>query len=161
MRQVTFVTALLLAVLPPGGVRAQGGAGADPGQPAPAGGQPEQARKEPSPGEKYRARFPQPVEAGRLIGLEVVDEAENVIGHVRDVVRMRDGRVQVVFDYLSFLWREGEHVPVPLEAVALVGRQLAILDMPREVIEKRPTWYGVGGSSVPRDERIAVALTKR
>ena len=161
MRQATIVTALLLAVLLPGGARAQGGAGADPGQPAQADGQAEQARKEPSLQEKYRARFPQPVEAGRLIGLEVTDADENVIGHVRDVVRLGDGTVQIVFDYLSFLWREGELVPVPLEAVALVGRQLAILDMPREVIEKRPTWYGVGGSSVPRDERIAVALTKR
>ena len=162
MRRAVIIAAALFCTLPSARAMAQGGAGAGPGQPAQADGQPPPAEKrEPSPEEKYRARFPQPVEVGRLLGLEVTDTEENVIGHVRDVVRMQDGSIQIVFDYLSFLWREGEHVPVPLEAVGVVGNQLVILDMPREVIDKRPSWYGLGGSPLPPEEKIAVALTKR
>ena len=153
MRPAPIVIALVLGALPLlGGADARAAAG--PGQ------EPVE-RREPTLEEKYRARSPQPVDVGRLRCLEVVDEGDHVVARVRDVVRMQDGTVHVVFDYLSFLCREGEHVPVPLEAVALAGRQLAILDMPREVIEKRMTWYGLGGSSLPPGEKVAVAITKR
>jgi hypothetical protein len=165
MRSPTIAAAALaLGALPLlGGMEAQAAAGSGQ-EPPPQAARPAPAeRKEPTLAleERYRARLPQPIEAGRLLGLEVVDEGNHVVGKVRDVIRMRDGTVQVVFDYLSFLWREGEHVPVPIEAVALAGQRLAILDMPREVVEKRMTWYGIGGASLPPGEKVAIAMIKR
>lgn len=134
---------------------------AAPAPPPTAGAEPPPAAaREPTVAEKYRARMPQAVEVARLIGLDVIDAEENAIGRVRDVVRMDDGGLHIVFDYLSFFGYGGRLVPLPIEAVAVVGQRLAVMEMPIGVIAKTKTWYGVGGASLGPGEKVAVALTK-
>lgn len=129
-------------------------------QPAPSADAQPAEKKEPTPEEKYRARMPQEVEVARLIGLDVIDDEEQVLGSVRDIVRMDDGGLHVVFDYLSFFGYGGRLVPLPIEMVAVVGQRLAVMEVPIGVIAKTKTWYGLGGSSLGPEEKVAVALTK-
>jgi hypothetical protein len=51
-------------------------------------------------------------------------------------------------------------VAVPIEAVAILGRQLASLDMMPEEYAAAPTWTG-GGELIAADEKILIGLTRR
>ena len=52
-------------------------------------------------------------------------------------------------------------VPVPIETVAILGRQLAALDMtPREFVAAR-TWSATDGQPIPPNETIRIAITRR
>ena len=52
-------------------------------------------------------------------------------------------------------------VPVPIELVAMLGRQVAALDMDREAFEKAPTWYGQNSEPIGPNEIIRIAITRR
>lgn len=106
-------------------------------------------------------RFPQPVRAGDLIGLPVLDYFDRTIGRVRLVERTSQGKIRLVVPYgRYFSWRRRQ-VPVPIERVAIAGRQLAALDMSWEEFDSAPTWTGAGAQAIPADEKIRIALYKR
>ena len=70
-------------------------------------------------------RFPQPARVGDLIGLPVLDDDDRTIGHIKHVVRTQAGKLQLIVTYGGFLgWRQ-RLVAVPIEVVAIAGRQLA------------------------------------
>jgi hypothetical protein len=116
---------------------------------------------EPSPEERMRRRHPQPVKVGDLIGLPVLDWSDSTIGFVRRVVRTPDGKIQLVVNHGRVLGWGGRLVPVPIEAVAILGRQIAALDMTREQFGTAPAWSDANGRDIPPGEMIQIAITRR
>src|SRR5215472_19106732 len=84
---------------------------------------------------RFQRRFPQPVRAGDLVGLPVLDDNDLTLGHVREVVRSPQGKIRLIVSYGDWLggWLNwgGRQVAVPLEAVGIFGRQIAAMDMTR------------------------------
>jgi hypothetical protein len=114
-----------------------------------------------SPEEKMRRRFPQPVKVGDLIGLPMLDWDDVTIGHVRHVVRTPQGKIQLIVTYGGWLGWGQRLVPVPIEVVAILARQLAALDMPRAEFDKAPTWSDSQTVPIPPNEMIQIAITRR
>ena len=138
---------------------------AAPPQAAPHPVMPEGGNKEPTPEERMNSRFPQPVKVGDLIGLPVLDDYDVTIGHVRNVVRTPQGKIELVVTYGG--WPTGwfdwgaRPVPVPIEAVAILGRQIAALDMPPKEFAAARTWSSADGQPIPPNETIRIAITRR
>ena len=124
--------------------------------PAPAG-----AAAAETPEEKMRRRFPQRVRVGDLIGLRVLDDNDATIGIVRHVARAPTGNTVLIVAHTGVLGWGGRLIAVPIEVVAIFGRQLASLDMKPEEYAAAPTWSGSAGQMLAADEIIRVALTRR
>jgi hypothetical protein len=129
-----------------------------------------QAEKEPSPEEKMNRRFPQPVRVGDLIGLPVLDWRDSTIGYIRQVVRTPGGKIQLIVPYGKWLgWASyggpfdwgRRPVAVPIETVAILGRQVAALDMPREDFDAAPTYVASQAMPLPPSDTIRIAITRR
>jgi hypothetical protein len=117
---------------------------------------------EPSPEDKMEARFPQPVRVGFLIGLPLLDGGDNTIGYIRDVVRTADGKIQLIVGVGGwFGYFAKRDVAVPLETVAILARQVDVLDRSREQVESAPTWDPSKGTPVDRNETIRIAIARR
>jgi hypothetical protein len=110
-------------------------------------------------------RWPQPVRAGDLIGLPVLDDDDATLGHVRDVVRSPQGKIKLIVSYGGPLggWLNwgGRPVAVPLEAVGIFGRQIAAMDMKPADFAAAPTWAAGADQSIAPGETIRIALTRR
>lgn len=135
---------------------------------SPAAGQ--QEEKERSPEEKMARRFPQPVRVGDLIGLPVLDWRDNTLGFVRQVVRTPAGKIQLIVPYRRWFGQIAyggllslgtRLVAVPLEKAAMLGRQVAALDMPREEFDSAPTFLESQASVIDPNETIRIAITRR
>ncbi len=114
-----------------------------------------------SPEEKMRRRYPQPVKVGDLIGLPVLDDEDRTLGRVKSVVRAGDGKIKVIVAYGGYLGWGQRPVAVPLEVVAIAGRQLAALDMTRAEFDAAPTWGEAGSQPIAPGEIIRIALYRR
>ena len=123
---------------------------------APGGGLPTAAML----AERAGKRFPQPVRVGDLIGRDVLqpEEAQPVLGRVLAVVRRPDGGVDVVVLEGTTLGLGGRPVAVPIEAVALLGEHVALLDYTPAQLSGLPT--ASAGVSLPAAETIRVGLVK-
>lgn len=113
------------------------------------------------PEERMRRRYPQPVKAGFLIGLPVLDYDDSTIGHVRKVVRTGDGKILLIVAYGRWLTWSKRLVAVPIETVAILGRQINALEMTPEDFEKAPTWNDSGGQDIASDATIQIAISRR
>ncbi|HEY6258486.1 MAG TPA: PRC-barrel domain-containing protein [Xanthobacteraceae bacterium] len=111
--------------------------------------------------ERMNRRFPQPVRVRDLLGLPVLDDYDSTLGFVQQVVRTPQGKINLIVSYSSWFGWFGRPVAVPIEAVAILGRQLASLDMPPSEYAAAPTWQGTGATVVPSDATIRVALGRR
>jgi hypothetical protein len=107
-------------------------------------------------------RFPQPIRLGDLIGREVIrpTESQDVVGHVREVVRDRDGVIQVVIDFGGFLGFGSRPIAVPLDAMVLLGEDLEVAAFKQDQLEKFPTFAPEGTTPVAGDTIAKVGLTK-
>ena len=114
-----------------------------------------------TPEQRMRQRFPQPIRVGDLIGLPVLDYDDVTIGHVREVVRTPDDKILLIVAYGGWFGWGARPVAVPIEVVAIFGRQLAALDMQPSEFAAAPTWPNRGARAIPSDEIIRIALTKR
>jgi hypothetical protein len=114
-----------------------------------------------SPEEKMNRRFPQPVKVADLIGLAVLDWDDVTIGHVRHVVRTPAGKIQLITTYGGWFGWGGRLVPVPIEVVAILARQIAALDMSRKDFDAAPTWQASQTMPIPPTEMIRIAITRR
>jgi PRC-barrel domain len=114
-----------------------------------------------SPEEKMQRRYPQPVKVGDLIGLPVLDYDDRTLGRVKSVVRTASGKVQLIVPYGGFLGFRQRLVAVPIEVVAIAGRQLAALDMTRAEFDAAPAWRDPQSQPIPASEIIRIALYKR
>jgi hypothetical protein len=131
---------------------------------------PTQTEPEPTPEQKYQARFPQPTMVGHLVGLPVLDGDDSTIGYVKEVVKDPDGKIKLIVPYAkwrgwardgSFLAHSRRPVAVPLEAVALLARQIDALDMDRDAFDKAPTWSAGTSQAIPSSQIIKIAIQRR
>jgi hypothetical protein len=139
-------------------VVAEGGAYSDPqAAQAPAA----DAEENLSPEEKMRRRFPQPVRVGDLIGLPLLDWDDSTIGYVRHVVRTPEGKIQLIVNQGRLFGWGGRLVQVPIEAVAILARQLDLLDISVEEFRAAPAWSAATTQPIPSDDMIKIALSRR
>lgn len=119
------------------------------------------AAKDMAEAERMARRFPQPVRVGDLIGLPVLDDADRTLGHVMQVVRTKQNKLELIVDYGGVFGWGARPVAVPIEVVGILGRSLASLDMPRSDYAAAPTWKETDAAVVPNDDSIRVALARR
>ncbi len=116
-----------------------------------------------TPEQRMQARFPQKVRVGDLIGLPLLDEGHSTLGLVREVVRDKDGKIELVIGYggiLSYIGWYTRPVAVRVEVIGIRGRELASLDMPRGEYAAAPTWRQDDAAVLPPDATIRVALCR-
>lgn len=114
-----------------------------------------------SPEQKMHRRYPQPVKVGDLLGLPVLDDDDRTLGRIKSVVRTASGKIQLIVPYGGFLGWRARLVAVPIEVVAIAGRQLAALDMTRAEFDAAPAWSDPQSQVMPTTDVILVALYKR
>ena len=107
---------------------------------------------------KMARRFPQKVKIGDLIGLPVLDDSSVTLGRVQRVVRSPEGKIKLIVTYSRWFGWFGRPVAVPIEAVAIMGKQITSLEMPPAEYEKTPTWMAGTDSALPESEIIRIAL---
>jgi hypothetical protein len=122
---------------------------------------PKKSFEELTPEERMQRRYPQPVKVGDLIGLPVLDYDDRTIGRVQSVVRTEQGKIKLIVSYGGFLGWGQRPVAVPVEVVAIAGRQLAALDMTRAEFDAAPAWDNAQGKPIAPSETIRIALYKR
>ena len=128
---------------------------------AAAPGSPPQAQGALSPEQKMQRRHPQPVKVGDLIGLPMLDFDDRTLGYVKSVVRTADGRIKLIVSYGGFLGWGRRPVAVPIEVVAIAGRQIAALDMPRAEFDAAPAWADSLTQGLSASETIRIGLYRR
>jgi hypothetical protein len=141
-------------------VVAEGGAHSDP-QASPAKAATDDDQDNLSPEEKMRRRFPQPVRVGDLIGLPLLDWDDSTLGYVRHVVRTPEGKIQLIVNQGRLFGWGGRLVPVPIEAVAILARQIDLLDISVEDFRAAPAWSAASTQPIPPDDMIRIALSRR
>ena len=124
-------------------------------------GRKDEPQKEPSPEEKMARRFPQKIRVGDLVGLPVIDDDYHDLGPVTEVVRTPQDKIRLIVQHGGLFGWFGRKVSVPIEVVAILGKQVASLDMPPPEYDKAPTWTAGADRRLPDDEIIRIALTKR
>jgi hypothetical protein len=112
-------------------------------------------------GHDIRAPLSQPVKVGDLIGLPVLDFDDRTLGYVKAVVRTGDGKIKLIVPYGGFLGWGHRPVAVPIEVVAIAGRQIAALDMPRAELDAAPAWADPLSQPLPASETIRIGLYRR
>ena len=106
-------------------------------------------------------RFPQPVKVGDLIGLPLLDFDDRTLGYVASVVRTPAGKIRLIVPYGGFLGWGRRPVAVPVEVVAIGGRQLAALDMTRAELDAAPAWSDPQAQVLAAGEIIRIGLYRR
>jgi PRC-barrel domain len=113
--------------------------------------------------QRMQARFPQPVRVGDLIGMPMLDDRASTLGYVREVVRTKEDKIELIVAYGGFLGWGARPVAVPLDVVGIAGRHLSSLDMPRSEYATAPTWTPTlpdAGAQLAADATIRVALSR-
>jgi PRC-barrel domain len=122
---------------------------------------PQAAAVDNSPEAIMSRRFPQKVRVGDLIGLPMLDDNDVTLGHVERVVRTPEGKIKLIVGYSKWFGWFGRPVAVPIEVVAILGRQIASLDMPPAEYAAAPTWTVGEDMAIPADDTIRIAVTRR
>ena len=114
------------------------------------------------PAEAAARRFPQPVRAGDLVGRDVLRplESQPVLGRVSGLVRRPDGTVDVVVQYGGVLGFGRHPIAVPVDAMALLGQDIEVLDLTPTQLDALPRFDGAGTVPVPPDTTIQVGLAR-
>lgn len=118
-------------------------------------------KMEPSPADRMARRWPQKVRVGDLIGLPVLDDNDVTLGFVREVVRGGDGGIKLIVSYSRWFGRFGRPVAVPIEVLAIFGRQIASLDMKPDAYRSAPPYVAGSDADIPADETIRIAVMRR
>lgn len=121
----------------------------------------EEPKKPMTPEEHMQARYPQPVRVGELIGMPVLDDRARTLGHVREVVRTSDGKIELIVSYGGFFGWGTRPVAVPIEFVGIQGREVASLDMRPAEYKSAPTWHDAKAEKLSNDAMIKIALSRR
>ncbi len=108
-------------------------------------------------------RFPQPVRVGDLLHRDVLQPvaSQRFLGRVAQIVRARDGTVEVVIDYGGFLGFGGRPIAVPVDAMVLLGQVMEIVAYTPKQLQAFPTFAaGNDTAPVPADSVIKIGLAK-
>ncbi len=111
--------------------------------------------------ERMKRRYPQPIRVGALIGARVSDNDSRTIGYIRQVVRTPQDKIDVIVDCCGWFGWGARPVAVPIAVLGVFGREVASLDMPRRDYASAPTWQSNGGTVLPDDDTIRIALARR
>lgn len=114
-----------------------------------------------TPEQRMQRRYPQPVKVGDLIGLPVLDDQDRTLGRIVSVVRTSAGKIQLIVPYGGTFGFGQRRVAIPIEVVAIAGRQVAALDMDRAAFDATPAWAGDGSTALAASDMIRIALYKR
>jgi len=123
------------------------------------------ANKNLTPEQKMSRRYPQPVRVDFLVGLPMLDPESSTLGYIREVVRTPAGKIVLVVPYRAWLgWAPTDWsrkaVAVPIETVAIIGRQVATLEFSRADFAAAPP-YAPQGVPLPPDETIRIAVARK
>jgi hypothetical protein len=110
---------------------------------------------------RYNRRYPQKAKVGDLIGLPVLDDDDVTLGHVQKIVRTPAGKIELIVSYSKWFGWFGRPVAVPIEVVAILGRQIASVDMPPKDYAAAPTWTPGAEQTLSDNDTIRIALTRR
>lgn len=115
-----------------------------------------------SPSVAASRRFPQPVKTANLIGRAVLQPAESkpVLGHVTRLVRSADDTVLVVVAYGGWFGIGGRPIVVPIDAMALLGTDLEILDFTPDQLRTFPTSDGAGTTPIAPGDTVRIGLAR-
>jgi hypothetical protein len=107
-------------------------------------------------------RFPQAVRVGDLINRTVIEPLESrpVLGHVTDVVRVSNGKEEIVMRHGGFFGFGGRRIAVPIEAMALLGNELEVLDYTPQQLNTFPTYSGGGTMPLAPNDVIRMGLAR-
>ncbi len=114
-----------------------------------------------TPEQRMAKRWPQPVRAGDLLGLPVLDDQDRELGRVRQVVRTPDGRIVLVTSSGGWFGFGTRTVGVPIETVAILARQLDLLDMSRDDFFELATWRDDDATPVVADDTLRIGIGRR
>jgi PRC-barrel domain len=93
--------------------------------------------------------------------LPVLDGDDVTLGRVQKVVRTQEGKIRLIVSYSKWFGWFGRPVAVPIEVVAILGRQIDSLDMRPKEYEAAPTWSQGQDQTIRDDEIIRIALGRR
>jgi len=112
--------------------------------------------------EKAARRYPQPVRVGDLVGRQVLEPvpAQHVLGRVAAIDRNPRGGIDILIRSGGFLGFGTRLIAVPVEAVALLGEHVAVLDFTPEQLRGFPTVNDADLRALAPDASIRVGLTK-
>jgi hypothetical protein len=112
--------------------------------------------------ERQERRFPQPVLVGVLIGRDVLKpiEAQPILGRVVAVVRGKEGGLDVIVQYGGVLGFGSRPIAIPIEAMALMGEFMAVMDFTPTQLATFPTNDGAGLQPIAPEETIRVGIVK-
>jgi hypothetical protein len=107
-------------------------------------------------------RFPQPVRVGDLINRTVLQPLESrpVLGRVAQVVRVSNGKEEIVMRHGGFFGFGGRCIAVPIEAMALLGNELEVLYYTPQQLNALPTYTGAGTAPLAADDVIRMGLAR-
>jgi hypothetical protein len=140
-------------------VVAQGAPSASPAEPGPPNAQ--MAAVDNSPEAIMSRRFPQKVRVGDLIGLPLLDDNDVTLGYVERVVGSPEGKIKLIVGYSKWFGWFSHPVAVPIEVVAILGRQIASLDMTPAEYAVAPSWTPGNDLAIPENDIIRIAITRR
>ncbi len=106
-------------------------------------------------------RYPQPVLAGDLLHRQVLRpvEQQNVLGRVAGVVR-RGEQTLLLVDLGGTFSLGTRRVAVPVNAVALLGEHVAVMDLSPDQLQALPTYDPAGFTPLAPGETLRVGLTR-
>ena len=112
--------------------------------------------------EKAADRFPQPVVVGTLIHRAVLQplESQPILGLVKQIVRSADGTISVVVAYGGVFGFGARPIAVPVDAMAVSGQFMEIVEFTPEQLETFPTHRDGVDTILASDASIRVALAK-
>ena len=77
------------------------------------------------------------------------------------VVRTPARKIELIVLHGAWFGRFGRKVAVPIEVVAILGQQIASIDMQPDDYRKAPTYVDRGDTKLADNDTILIALTKR
>ena len=112
--------------------------------------------------ESAAMRFPQPVRVGDLLGRDVLRpvESQDVLGHVRGLVRDSQGQVLVVISFGGFFGFGSRLIAVPVDGMVLLGQDMEVVAFTPEELSRFPTFMPSGTTPIADDAVIKVGLAK-
>ena len=112
--------------------------------------------------ESAAMRFPQPVRVGALLDRDVLRpvESQDVLGHVRAVVRDSSGNILVVIGFGGFLGFGSRPIAIPIDAMVLLGQDMEVVAYTPEQLRKFPTFSPAGTTPIAEGAMIKVGLAK-
>jgi hypothetical protein len=112
--------------------------------------------------ESAAMRFPQSVRVGDLLGRDVLRpvESQDVLGHVRQVVRDSKDQIVVVMDLGGLFGFGTRRIAVPVDAMVLLGQDMEVVAFTPDELRRFPTFSPSGTTTIADDAVIKVGLAK-